>query len=47
MELVKELPDYEMALESLKNKIKIQADIKKAEADEPKLELPDEPKLEE
>lgn len=47
MELVKELPDYEMALESLKNKIKIQADIKKAEVDEPKLELPDEPKLEE
>ena len=47
MELVKELPDYDKALESLKTKIKIQADIKKAAADEPKLELPDEPKLEE
>jgi len=47
MELVKELPDYDLALESLKNKIQIQADIAKAKLDEPKLELPDEPKLEE
>jgi len=47
MELVKELPDYDLALESLKNKIQIQADLAKAKLDEPKLELPDEPKLEE
>jgi hypothetical protein len=43
MELAKELPGYEKALEKLKTRIKKEA----IENVESKLELPDEPKLEE